>query len=133
MGNIRAVRPRAKAKSGLPTEAEDQIKLAVWLAKMGILFTSSANGGKRNFYEAVKLKRMGVSKGYPDVAIEMSNKSYHGLRIELKRVSGGVRSPEQLEWQRRLRENGYCCEFANGLEEAKKIVLDYLQDIDKAA
>ncbi len=126
-------RPKSLKEIKVPTEEQDQIKFAVWLANQGILFTASANGGKRNLWEAVKFKRMGVSKGYPDIAIEMSNKLYHGLRIELKRVSGGVRSPEQLEWQRRLRENGYCCEFANGLDEAKRIVLDYLSNIDKAA
>lgn len=122
-----------RIKSLIPTEQEDQIKFAVWLAKQGILFTASANGGKRNLFEAMKLKKMGVSKGYPDISIEMSNRDYNGLRIELKRVSGGIRSPEQIEWQKKLRKNGYCCEFANGLEEAKKIVLDYIANVDQIA
>lgn len=109
-----------------PTEAQEQIKFAVWLAKQGIRFSASANGGSRNYLEAVKLKRMGVSSGFPDIEIPLPIEPYHGLYIELKRVNGGKVSEVQLDWLNYLRSQGYYAEVAKGFEEAKAIVLHYL-------
>lgn len=122
-----------KKKSSIPTEEEDQIKLVVWIRKQGIPVVASANGGKRNFWEAMKLKRMGVSSGFPDLFIPLANRQFPGLFIELKRVSGGVVSDAQLHWLKILRQNGYAVEICRGLEEAKKVITDYLANTDKAA
>ncbi len=116
--------PRTKA--AVPKEDYEQIKLAVWLAQKGIRFTASANGGKRNLLEALKFKRMGVSPGFPDVEIPLPLGSYHGLYIELKRVSGGKLSANQIEWLNYLTEKGYYAVCARGFDEAKEIVLHYL-------
>lgn len=128
-----SVIPKRKIKSAVklasPTEEQDQIKLAVWLDKNKLPFYAIPNGGKRNFFEAVKLKRCGVKAGIPDICLPLPNrKGYHGLYIELKRVSGGRVSDEQLAWQELLRKNGYCAEIAYGLEEAKKIVSNYFEE-----
>jgi len=124
-----AAQPRHASKKEsdyVPTESDDQILLAVWLKKKGIRFTASANGGKRNYYEAIKLKRMGVSPGFPDIEIPYPSGKYHGLYIELKRKKGGKVSPEQAEWLQYLRDKGYYAEIAHGFEEAKEIVTHYL-------
>ncbi len=92
------------------------------------MHSASASGGSRNFLEAVNFKRMGVSKGYPDITIPIPNKTHHGLYIELKRVSGSKVSEEQLWWQAQLRKNGYKSEICYGLEDAKKVILEYLSD-----
>ncbi len=76
--------------------------------------------------EAVKLKRMGISPGFPDIEIPLPIAPYHGLYIELKRVSGGKVSDVQKEWLEYLRSQGYYAEVAKGFEEAKAIVLNYL-------
>jgi hypothetical protein len=107
--------------------------LVVWVRKMGLPIVASGNGGKRNLYEAMKLKRMGISAGYPDLFMPVPNKTFPGLFIELKRVSGGKVSDEQLHWQTILRKNGYACEICRGLEEAKKVILNYLANTDEAA
>jgi hypothetical protein len=112
-------------KKDVLTEAEEQIRFAVWLDNQKYLYTASANGGSRNLLEAVKLKRMGVKKGYPDITILEPQKPYHGLFIELKRVSGGVLSDEQKYWLEKLKNRGYRAEVAKGFEEAKKIVMEY--------
>lgn len=116
-----------------PTEAQDQIKLVVWLTKMGIRFSASANGGSRNMLEAAKLKRMGVSPGFPDIEIPIPSGPYHGLYIELKREKGGKASPAQVDWLNYLREKGYWADIARGFDEAKEIVLHYLSLTPKAA
>lgn len=117
----------------IPTEQQEQIKLAAWLRKMGIKFTASANGGSRNLIEAVKFKRMGVSAGFPDIEIPLPSGSHHGLYIELKRVNGSKVSKEQVEWLEYLRNQGYYADIAYGFEEAKAMVLHYLSLTPKAA
>lgn len=124
--------PKTK-ESKIPTEEEDQIKLVTWLKKQGIPVAASANGGKRNLWEAMKLKRMGVSSGFPDLFIPLANRQFTGLFIELKRISGGLVSDQQLEWMRILRKNGFAAEICRGLDQAKKVITDYLANTDKAA
>ncbi len=118
------------AKSTVPHESYEQIKLATWLWKKGIKFTASANGGSRNAIEGAKFKRMGVSPGFPDVEIPLPVKPYHGLYIELKRVKGGKVSDVQQEWLDYLNDKGYYACVAKGFEHAKEIVEWYLSLID---
>ena len=49
-----------------------------------IIFTIAPNGMRLPIGVAVKLKKMGYSKGTPDIMIFEPNKKYHGLFIELK-------------------------------------------------
>lgn len=82
---------------------------------------------------------MGVSAGFPDIEIPYpvgyhrpNQTSYHGLYIELKRVSKGKVTSAQSDWINFLREKGYCAEIARGFEEAKEIVLHYFSlDVPK--
>ena len=115
-----------KMKEVIPTEAAEQIKLAVWLTKKGIRFTASANGGQRNLLEALKFKRMGVSPGFPDIEIPLPIAPYHGCYIELKRQKGGKLSENQVDWLKYLTEKGYYAVCCRGFDEAKEIVLHYL-------
>lgn len=107
-------------------EEQEQIRLAVWLKKMGIRFAASANGGKRNWLEGAKLKRMGVSAGFPDIFIPLSCGHYHGLFLEIKRSKGGKVSDAQIDWLTYLQGGGYRAEVAHGFEQAKALVLQYL-------
>lgn len=111
----------------LPTESEEQILFVEWLMIKGIKFSASANGGSRNFLEAIKLKKMGVSPGFPDIEIPLPSKGYHGLYIELKRREGGVLSEHQKKWISYLNDKHYLAKVAKGFEEAKKIVEDYIE------
>lgn len=111
----------------IPTEEQDQIKLATWLDKNNILFYHVPNGGSRHAWEAVKFKRMGTKRGVPDICVPISNKGYHGLYIELKRVSGGVLSTEQCDWLNKLKDNGYLAKVCNGFLCAKLAVEEYFE------
>lgn len=121
-------RKKFRLKVQVPKEDYEQICLASWLDRKGVLYTASANGGSRHIGEALKFRRMGVKKGYPDITIPIARKAYHGLYIELKRVSGGVLSDEQRVWLRKLAREGNLAVRANGFLEAKKIIEDYLGD-----
>jgi len=113
-------------------EREEQVKFVVWLAKQGFRFNASAAGGSRNLYEAMNFKRMGVSKGYPDLEVPLPIAPYHGFYIEFKSHSGKV-SPEQKEWLAYLKEKMYYAEVAYSFEEAKRHFEHYLSFMPSAA
>ncbi len=109
-----------------PYEDLEQIKFSVWLTKNGIRHTASANGGKRNMMTAIKLKRMGVSAGFPDIEIPYPTEKYHGLYIEMKRKKGGTVSANQAQWLEYLNSVGYHAVVVRGFEDARDTVLRYL-------
>lgn len=125
-------RPKPVKKPRKHPERDEQIKFVTWLAKMGYRFNASAAGGSRNLFEALNFKRMGVSKGFPDVEVPYPVAPYHGFYIELKASSGKV-SPEQLEWLHYLKEQGYYAEVAYSFEEAKQHFEYYLSLMPSAA
>lgn len=122
-----------KKKSTVATEDHEQIVFVTWLKKMGYKVAASANGGSRNLFEAMKLKRMGVSAGFPDVFVPMPTPQFNGFFVEMKRTKGGKVSVLQLDWIEYLRENGYFAEVAFGADEAKELFQFYLSTIPPAA
>lgn len=120
------------ASEKLPTERQEQILFVTWVRKQGYRLSASANGGSRHMLEAINLKRMGVSAGFPDIEIPIPCGHYHGFYVEMKRQKGGRLTPEQAEWLSYLREQGYFAQMAKGFEEAKQMFLDYIS-LPKAA
>jgi hypothetical protein len=108
------------------TEEHEQTIFVVWLKKQGFWVSASANGGSRNLFEAMKLKRMGVSAGFPDIFVPLPTPKYHGFFCEMKRLKGGKVSEAQLEWLQYLRDKGYYAEVAQGADEAKELFKFYL-------
>lgn len=119
-------KPSPKSKKSIPDEDYEQIISATWLDKLGLLWYHVPNGGYRRLQEAIKFKRMGVKPGVPDVVICKARKSYHGLYIELKRREGGKLSDAQIHWREKLIAEGYLWQRANGCDELKAIVMEYL-------
>jgi hypothetical protein len=107
-------------------EQDEQIKLVVWLKKRGILHQASGNGVHCSRLERMKLARMGVSKGFPDILIPIARKGSNSLYIELKKKVGGLLSDEQRYWIERLNLEGNKAVRCNGADEAKQIVTEYL-------
>ena len=92
------------------------------------------NGGSRHKLEAVKLKRLGVRPGVPDLFLPVPRHGLSGLWIEMKREAlrpktpkgrGGV-SDEQGWWLKELWKRGYQASVAWGFEEAREIIERYL-------
>ena len=59
------------------------------------LYCASAGGMRTSFLQAVKMKRTGYVKGFPDLFIYEPRGSFYGLAIEMKKEKGGTVSPEQ--------------------------------------
>lgn len=99
-----------------------------WLHIVGIwYFNHSPNEGRRTAQEGNKLKKMGMSKGFPDLEIPIPRHNKHGLYIELKTESGRV-TPEQKKWLDYLNGCGYVAVVARSFDEARKITQEYLKN-----
>lgn len=83
------------------------------------------NAGKRSFWGGARLKREGMSKGFPDVVCFISNGSHHGLIMEFK-VKPNKTTPEQEDWLERLDRAGYLALVVWSAEEAIAVLDGYL-------
>lgn len=114
-------------KNKIPTEDSEQIAFCQWLTANKIVFYHIPNGGSRNIVEAVKLKRLGVKRGIPDICIPVPFNQYHALYIEMKRTSQSVLSDYQIAWIEKLNELGCLAVVAKGCEEAIEHVRAYFR------
>lgn len=90
------------------------------------LLQGSLNGVRLPIGLAVKAKRQGLKRGYPDIFLPVSRNGFHGLFIELKRVEGGVVSKDQRHIHSRLRAEGYFVDVCKGAEHAILVIRTYL-------
>jgi len=123
-------------------EESIQIQVCTWLKwqypKL-IWVCDFAAGSKLTIGQAVKAKKLRCGKGLPDIMIFKANKYYHGLFLELKTVSpfkkdGMLKKDEHLKIQHemhgRLFNEKYYAKFVVGFDEAKRIIIDYLNCTD---
>lgn len=122
--------PRKKTARKKPRKREEedvQVKVCVFLDKLGILYHAIPNGGKRPALEAFKMKRTGLKPGVPDLFIAEPRGAYHGFYIELKKPKGGVVSDVQKYWIAELRRKGFKAEVHNGHISAIQAIEEYLK------
>lgn len=74
------------------------------------------------------MRAEGFRKGAPDLLLAVPRGKYHGLFIEMKRAASGVVSDEQKDMLRILSAAGYMCMVCYGAEDAKRVIMDYLND-----
>lgn len=88
------------------------------------------NGSMRSVrlrpWQKFKAKRQGSPEGMPNINLPVRNFEHNGLYIELKRLKGGVVSPEQKWWLEELNKQGYYATVAKGHGEAINIIKNYL-------
>ena len=121
--------PKQLKKSSVPTEYEEQIKLAEYLDMKGYCWCHVPNGGNRNAIAGAKLKRQGVKPGVPDVLIfdDPCNNS-NGIAIELKRSNGRLSDVRetQKEWLANLESEKWLTKIAFGADEA----INFLENLE---
>jgi VRR-NUC domain len=84
------------------------------------------NGGKRNAFEAMNLKRQGVRSGIPDLFLPVQNSEYNGLFIELKVGSNKPHEHQKL-WLDQLFRQSFDCIVAYSAMGAFNYIIDYLK------
>lgn len=83
------------------------------------------NGGQRHAVVAAKLKGQGVKAGVPDLFLPVPRYGRHGLWIEMKTATGAL-SKAQKDWRAFLDAVGYRVEVCRSFDEARAVLLDYL-------
>ena len=85
------------------------------------------NGGHRNKKEAVKLKRMGVLAGVPDLHLPVARSGYHNLFIEMKFGDGKLQKSQEEFMRNAAPERNYClvCYTA---ADAIEVIMNYLHN-----
>ncbi len=116
-----------KTKS-LASEASHQFGFLIWFHQKfpGVLIYHCPNGEKRSIKTAVRLKKMGVVAGIPDLFVPSWM-----LYIEMKRENGGVVSEAQKKIMSYLTRHGYTCLVCKGATDASIQVLKFLEERGK--
>ena len=121
-----------------PSEYSEQAALVSWLRSLtpAPLFFHAASERRCSPAEGARLKALGVRRGLPDLWIVTpppAEPNRPGTVIELKRRSGGHRSPEQEAWMRALLALGWAGGFYRGADEAVQMLraLGYVRPGDR--
>lgn len=120
----------AGAKSRLPSEQSEQVALARWLKRRGLLWFHHPAGGARPRRAGQALRHAGASRGWPDVLIfdpPPGVPSAVGTALELKRINGGGTSKAHLLEQcgrlDALALRGWCVAICWGWREAVQLLI----------
>jgi len=76
--------------------------------------------------QGMRLKRMGVKSGVPDLMLPVARGGYHGLYIEMKAENGRT-SDNQNWWINELALQGYLCRICYGWKDAVYEIERYLK------
>lgn len=118
-----------KSSARVPLEEEEQMAFVQWCKLNDIIVHHSGNeiGGSTAAMKAraVKMKKMGTSRGFPDLLVFIPVKGVDGAvdcyqmcAIEMKRRKGSTVSKEQKTWLEILAGSGAMSAVCKGAEEA---------------
>ena len=114
-------------------EHDMQVALFQWAAfrdnlypELKLLF-AIPNGGKRDARTGARLKKEGVKAGVPDLCLPVSKRNYNSLFIELK-AGKNKPSDKQLWWKKELMAAGNLCGTCYSWEEARDLIVKYLDN-----
>lgn len=121
----------------IPKEEDEQIAFVSWCRLNNIICHHCANevGGSTRALKlrAIKAKKMGTSKGFPDLLVFVPIKgvnhridAWQMLAIEMKRKKHSSTSNEQKGWLRILELSGIPSRVCKGAEEAVAFVREYM-------
>ena len=128
-----------KETKTIPLEEDEQIAFVNFCHLKGYKVHHCANeiGGSTRALKlrAIKAKRMGQSKGFPDLLIfvpiygriDDEPDAYQPIAIEMKRIKGSVASIEQKAWGNVLEKSGIPFKICKGCDEAIKFVNSVLE------
>ena len=115
----------------IATETEEHLSFMEWAStqkEIRDVIIHIANERKCSWKQGQLLKRMGVRKGVSDFFIPIPAGQYHGLWIELKRANAAYSTVTnaQIDWVNKMTDQGYWAQVAFGWEQARKLVILYL-------
>ena len=125
----------------VPLEEDEQTAFVQWchLKQIPVHHSGNEIGGSTRDVKmrAVKMKRMGTSKGFWDLVVFVPIKgvtgeidAYQQIMIEMKRRRGGTVSPEQKEWGKIYETAGIPNKICKGADEAIEFVEQFIYNED---
>lgn len=113
----------------VPSEHAEQVAVIQWcnLHPIAKHIFAIPNGILKNAAAHNKMKREGFRPGLPDLCLDVPRDSFHGLRIEMKRIKGSTTSAEQKAWGKFYAEQGYYWCICKGADEAIRVIKEYLE------
>ena len=97
---------------------QEQIIYAVRLYYPNSLIYAVPNGGKRNKFEAVRLKRQGVTAGVSDLHLIHKGQIYF---IEVK-IHGGRQSLLQSQFEKYVKNQGFQYFIVRSVDEVLNVI-----------
>ena len=83
------------------------------------------NGGSRNLFEAVKLKKTGTLAGVADLFLAKPSKGFSGLFIEVKQ-GRNKQTQTQKDFEQIIKLKGYEYRVVYSLDEFMDLIYSYL-------
>lgn len=129
-----------KTSARVPLEEEEQIAFVQWCRLNNIICHHSGNeiGGSTSAMKAraVKMKKMGTSKGFPDLLVFIPVHGvtggidcYQMCAIEMKRQKGSTTSKEQKAWINILNGSGCLSKVCKGADDAIKFIGAIMKEV----
>ncbi len=112
-----------------PHEATEQMALIEYCDLKGHPYNtiySITNSAMVPAHYGLKLKKLGVRAGMPDLCLPVMRDRYGGLYLEMKRTKGGKLSDAQGRKIKKLIEAGYKVLVAHGFDEGRDLIEAYL-------
>lgn len=120
---------RAKPKN---EEHRIQVSCVKWFRykfpKLANLLYAIPNGSRRDVITGKILKDEGVVRGVSDLNLDIANRFYHGLRVEMK-TPKGVQSKEQREFQKLMESQGFKYVICRSLNDFMKEITIYMEAV----
>ena len=126
---------RNKSVRKKPSDEEHKIQCACvrWFKlthrNLAGLLYAVPNGGKRDQRTGAYLKAEGVLAGVSDLNLDVPNKDYHGLRIEMK-TPKGKQQESQTTFQINVEKQGYKYAICRSLDDFIRVVETYLSKVE---
>ena len=110
------------------SEERLQTEVINWIKEKhpNVRYCASLGGIYTGPRQAIKAKRTGYSRGFPDLQICEARGGKFGLFIEIKTIKGRA-TEAQKEWIEDLNLRGYHAEICKGLPLVIKSIENYLQ------
>lgn len=96
--------------------------------KLAKLLYAIPNGSRRDAITGKILKDEGVVRGVSDLNLDIANRFYHGLRIEMKTPTG-TQSKEQKEFQSLVEAQGFKYILCRSLNDFIKQITIYIESV----
>ena len=90
------------------------------------LIHHTPNSSQFTIGHGVKMKRIGLRSGIPDVFVPIASKGFHGLYIEFKSEKGKL-NKNQRDVIKQLRKQGYRVEIIRCPREAAEVVMHHMR------